>query len=146
MPKKLQKVFKIIYNNLLYISSFAYFCYMTHKWLVTEPGWGNLDEVTLGMRSADLLDELQYHVFFKENTFNHAYKDVPALVEPKEIQRRLSKTILVNPLRAESIGKMSRSSSLSDFDDAGYNSIEIAKTVDKYGPADAGLDMSTMPR
>jgi hypothetical protein len=118
---------------------------MTHEWLVTCPGWGLMDEVALTMRAVDLVDELELHIIAKELSRPGGRRLWQPIDGPSKIRRRLSKTTLVNSLNEEIYH--SDSSICSDtLDEVVYDSIETALKTEKFGPAELGLDLSTMPR
>ena len=118
---------------------------MTPDWMVMSPGWGKMDEVYLTVRVVDLLDELEVHVIPKEFARPGGRGFMKPIGGPSEVRRRLSKTKLIDPLSYD--GYETDSSSCSDsMDELDFDSIETARNTELYGPADPGLDLSTMPR
>ena len=132
---------------MFFIKTFLYFRFssftnVTPEWLVKTPGWGKLDEIYLTMRAVDLLDELLIHVIAK-TSFKNSYFNRMAPESPAEVRKKLSKTPLLNPLSEERLEDESDEMSELEND---FFSIETAKNVAIYGPADPGVSLEAMRR
>ena len=107
--------------------------------------WGHLDAVSLNCRLSGLIDETQLHINAKKRVFVNVYDDV--VLEDAEIKKitvSLSEKQLYNPL-----GDYIPCND-TVLEDLGYDSVDLYldqqkleqdDNVDKFGPADPGVEI-----